>query len=53
MRFHGGGQAGDHLGVVTNDGITTLGGLEGGELIVSAGANSLVEGQKVRFLEKQ
>ena len=41
------------LGVVTNNGITTLGGLQGGELIVSAGANSLVEGQKVRFLEQQ
>ena len=41
------------LGIVTNNGITTLSGLEGGELIVSAGANSLVEGQKVRFLEKQ
>ncbi len=41
------------LGIVTNDGILILNGLKGGELIVSAGANSLVEGQKVRFLEKQ
>ncbi len=41
------------LGRVTNDGVTTLGGLKGGELIVSAGAHSVVEGQQVRILEKQ
>jgi RND family efflux transporter MFP subunit len=40
------------LAVVTNDGVTVSGGLEGGELIVSAGAHSVVEGQKVRFLEE-
>jgi RND family efflux transporter MFP subunit len=40
------------LGRVTNDGVSTMGGLEGGELVVSAGVHSLVEGQKVRFLEK-
>ncbi len=40
------------LGRVANEGITILDGLEGGLLIVSAGANSLVEGQKIRLLEK-
>lgn len=41
------------LAVVTNDGVTVSEGLDGGELIVSAGTHSVIEGQKVRILEEQ
>ena len=39
------------LGDSTNDGVTVVSGLKQGDLVVTAGANLLLPGQKVRLLE--
>jgi len=39
------------LGASTNDGVTIASGLKPGDLVVTAGANLLLPGQKVRLLE--
>ena len=39
------------VGQSTNDGVTIVSGLNAGDLVVTAGANLLLPGQKVRLLE--
>jgi len=39
------------VGTSTNDGVTVVSGLKPGDLVVTAGANLLLPGQKVRLLE--
>jgi hypothetical protein len=39
------------LGASTNDGVTVASGLKAGDLVVTAGANLLQPGQKVRLIE--